>query len=300
MADGMVLDIQRASLHDGPGIRTAVFLKGCPLHCQWCHNPESQDCGPVLSLNTDRCTRCGRCVVVCENCVHEIMETGHEVDRSRCVACGRCVAYCPSQAIEIKGRQMSVEQVMNEVAADIPYYQSGGGMTLTGGEPLLQFDFALALAQAARERGIHVVIETSGFAPQDRLATIAPWVDLFLFDYKATDPLTHERLTGVKNELILHNLDYLCRTGARVLLRCPLVSGVNDDDAHLQAIAGLSRRYPSLAGIEIMPYHPMGNEKARRIGMQVAMDLPRAEPATVDQWLNAIETHGCPPAMLVR
>lgn len=200
--------------------------------------------------------------------------------------------------MEIKGQRMTVGQVMAEVLKDAEYYRSsGGGLTLSGGEPMLQFEFSLALARAAREQGIHTAMETSGMGREQEYLAIAPWIDLFLFDYKDTDSDRHVQHTGVENRRILQNLDRLCAAGARILLRCPLVPGVNDSDDHLAAIAALRKRYPGLVGIEVMPYHAMGNEKARRVGMPVTLDLPNAGVADKQRWQTALASYGCDVAM---
>ena len=294
----MVLDVLRCSLNDGPGIRTTVFLKGCPLSCIWCHNPESQAPQPVLWFNQGRCVQCQRCVAACPHGVHRFDAETHVIDRSRCVACGACVAACPTQAMEIKGRRMTVRQVMAEVLKDVEYYRSsGGGLTLSGGEPMLQFEFTQQLAHAARDRQIHTAMETSGIGPEKQYLAIAPWIDLFLFDYKGTDSAGHLRHTGVDNRRILQNLETLYAAGARILLRCPLVPGINDSDDHLEAIASLGKHHPRLAGIEIMPYHAMGNEKARRVGMPVTLNLPNAGPAEKQRWQNTLTSHGCEAVM---
>lgn len=296
---GIVLDIFRGSLHDGPGIRTTVFLKGCPLACLWCHNPESQSGEPVLLFTEARCVRCGACAAACAQDVHSVSPACHVLDRSRCVACGRCAAACPTRALEVKGRTLSVAQVMTEVLPDIDYYRAtGGGLTLSGGEPMLQVDFTAALLQAARERQIHTVLETCGWAPADAYERVLSLVDLFLFDWKGADSARHAVQTGVPNEPIRRNLDLLARAGARIQLRCPLVPGVNDSEADLACIATLSRTYSVLVGIEIMPYHHMGNEKARRVGLDVRLDQPDAHAQTKTAWRERLQALGCRAAMI--
>ena len=291
---GVVLDILRGSLHDGPGIRTTVFLKGCPLACLWCHNPESQAREPVLLYTEARCMRCGACATACPQGVHSVSPACHVLDRSRCAACGRCAAACPARALEIKGRTMTIAQVMAEVMPDIDYYRAtGGGLTLSGGEPMLQVDFTTALLQAAREQGIHTALETCGWAPASAFERVRPLVDLFLFDWKGADGAQHAAQTGVTNEPIRRNLDLLYRAGARILLRCPLVPGVNDSEANLAGIAALSRTYSDLAGIEIMPYHHMGNEKARRSGQEPRLERPDADAAVKTAWRERLRALGC-------
>jgi pyruvate formate lyase activating enzyme len=295
---GVVFDIQRFALHDGPGIRTTVFLKGCPLQCLWCHNPESQAFAPQLAYDAARCTSCAACVEALERGVHALDASplGDEADLHP----EACLAACPHGALTVIGREMTVEEVMAEVLRDQSYYgRSGGGLTLSGGEPLAQPSFALALLHAAKAHGLHTCLDTSGAVALRWVAVAAEATDLFLFDYKATDPTEHRRLTGVSNERILGNLDYLYRRGARIVLRCPLVPGVNDPSEHLAGIAALAARYPALEGVEVLPYHDLGRDKAARIGQTFALPgVPSADAATAARWLDALHALGCTRAAL--
>jgi len=297
---GTIFDIQRFALHDGPGIRTTVFLKGCPLRCIWCHNPESQDFNPQLSFDRAKCTDCFRCVKACPAGAHKVVDGRHVADHGRCCLSAKCVEACPNGALKIIGRKQSVREVMDVVIRDIAYYNnSGGGMTISGGEPMSQFRFTLELLKAAKEKGIHTCLDTSGYAPGDLFERVLPYTDLFLYDYKATDDKEHLRLTGVSNRLILDNLDLLYRAGASIILRCPLVKGINDTDEHFMGIAEIDRKYPGLAGIELMAYHNMGHEKYERIGRKPEMEmLPTTDEATKESWLERLKAFGCGKAII--
>jgi glycyl-radical enzyme activating protein len=297
---GMIFDIQRTSLHDGPGIRTAVFMKGCPLHCAWCHNPESQSRSKEISFRPESCAVCGECVSTCQHEAHRIADGVHIYDRSLCKKCGDCAEACVYEALKIAGREQTVEEVMAVVLRDRPFYeQSGGGLTISGGEPMLQPEFTLELLQAARAAGIHICLDTCGWTSRQAYERVLPFVDLFLFDYKATGAETHKKLTGVSNELILSNLDYLYSQGAGIRLRCPLVPGVNDSHDHLEGIAALNRHYPNLDGIDLMAYHNIGNAKYERYGLENPLPgLKTTEETTKQGWLDSLHALGCEIAVL--
>lgn len=189
------------------------------------------------------------------------------MDLTKCTSCGNCVDVCVTGALKLSGKVMSTDEVLEQVLADKRFYDnSKGGLTVSGGEPLVQFEFLLELLKTARKAGIHTCVETSGYAEQDKFATLLPFVDLFLFDCKQTDEEAHRQYTGVSNEKIFGNLDYLCRSRAKVLLRCPIIPDVNDTDAHIAAVAALTKKYPSLVGVELLPYHDLGRGKWTQLG----------------------------------
>ena len=297
---GLIFDLQRTSLHDGPGIRTTVFFKGCPLECLWCHNPESRSYKPEVSFNWEKCVNCLSCVKHCEHGAHQVEDANHVMIHALCVACGTCLPYCAHDALKKIGDEWSVEQVMAEVERDFDFYEnSGGGITLSGGEPMGQFKFAVEILRACRERGIHTCVETSGFAPHLKFQEILPLVDLFLFDYKVTESASHQKLIGVSNDLIHQNLDYLYHQGAAIILRCPLVPGVNDTPVHLEGIGKISEMYPNLQGIELMAYHDLGKEKGLRLGQDYPLEgVKNADEATKKNWLETLATLGCERAVI--
>lgn len=299
---GRVFDIQRFSVHDGPGIRTTVFLKGCPLRCVWCHNPEGIDAAPMVSFLPEKCLVCGECVRACAQGAHRLEGSdvvGHPVvhlyNRDACETCGTCTRYCDSGALEFVGGLMTVEDVMKEVLQDKTFYaSSGGGMTLSGGEPLAQIDFTVAILRAAQEQGIHRCLETSGFANWERFRPLLPLVDLFLFDCKETDPQRHKAFTGQSNQLIIENLWRLHEVGARVQLQCPIIPGFNDREDHFTGIAALAQSLPRLDGVQLLPYHPLGESKLQRFGLSPLANVPHQpmDPAQIDHWSNWLRERG--------
>ncbi len=264
---GWIFDIQSFCTHDGPGVRTAVFLQGCPLRCRWCHNPEGLERGPRLAFNAGRCIACGRCLPVCPGNGHRLDGGTHTLERRACTVCGSCAAVCPAQAVEIVGREVSAAEVLGIVAADAPFFQdSGGGLTVTGGEPLAQADFAQELLAGARALGIGTCVETCGFGKTADLLRLAAVTDIFLFDLKHTDDARHRAGTGVGNALILENLERLGAAGARIRLRLPWIPGYNDTEEHIAAVAGICARVPGIESVEILPYHALGAGKLDRLG----------------------------------
>ncbi|MGD2178267.1 MAG: glycyl-radical enzyme activating protein [Anaerolineae bacterium] len=267
MIAGVIFDIKKFSIHDGPGIRTTVFLKGCPLACWWCHNPEGQAEQPELILRSERCISCGACLDVCEREVIVVRGDVIVTERERCAVCGDCVEACYAEARELVGRRMTIDQVMAEIERDVAFYdQSGGGVTFSGGEPLAQPEFLHALLRACKARGLHTTLDTCGFAAWDVLDSVREEVDLFLYDLKLTDDARHRTFTGVSNEPILANLQGLSRRGHHIVLRIPIIPGINDDEENLRQIAMFAEALPSLERVDLLPYHRIGRDKYQRLG----------------------------------
>lgn len=288
---GRIFDIQFFCVHDGPGIRTTVFMKGCPMNCIWCHNPEGISRDLHISYSSQKCISCGMCASVC--IAHTVSSGEHTFHRDICSLRGECVSVCPTGALSLVGRDVTVGEVMNDVLHDSKYYDSsGGGLTISGGEPTLQPDFLLALTKAAKSEGLHVAVETCGLANFDVYQSILPYVDLFLYDVKETDPTLHKKFTGVPLNLPLENLRKLHGAGATVLVRCPIIPGLNDRDDHFRAIADLTKELPNLLGAELLPYHKLASSKSGRIGLPVQEEFEPPSPETKDAWIERLKELG--------
>jgi pyruvate formate lyase activating enzyme len=263
MTTGVIFDIQRFSLHDGPGIRTTVFFKGCPLKCLWCHNPESINPDIELAFYTHKCINCGSCVRVCPTGALQNDDLkGKKYDREICQFCWKCAEACPGEALKVQGKRYTVEEVLTEVLRDLPFYkQSGGGVTLSGGEPTFQFDFCLALLEACKEDNISTALDTSGFVLWERLERLLPFVDIFLYDIKHMDSEEHKRLTGVPNEVILENLLKLDKAGKPIEIRIPIIPSYNDSEKNIEAVSNFIKGLKSIKGVRLLPYHKLGLSK---------------------------------------
>jgi len=285
---GLVFNIQRYSIHDGPGIRSTVFFKGCPLRCKWCSNPESLNPVAELMVRDARCNGCGRCLKVCEPGALSLAASGLRLDRVKCDLCLNCIEACWEDALELAGRQMSVEEVVEECSKDELFYRnSGGGVTLSGGEPLLQADFALELLSALRARGFSTALDTCGHIPWETLEKALDFTDLVLFDVKHIDAEEHRDGTGVDNKLILSNLEKAMNANkSRIWIRVPVIPGYNDSDKYMQTLAG---RLPGMQAekVSLLSYHEWGRAKYQSLGR--AYQLNGRAPLTSERMCEIID-----------
>jgi pyruvate formate lyase activating enzyme len=292
---GIVFDIQHYAVHDGPGIRTLVFLKGCPLGCVWCSNPESQSHQPQLRRIASRCKACLRCAGACPISAIGTKDGSVRLDRVKCACCEdmACVAACCSQALSVVGESMAVGAVVARVAADREFYRnSGGGVTFSGGEPFVQSEFLVALLAACRELGIHTAVETCGHVGTATLLGAEPLVDLFLFDLKLAEGGRHQLLTGVDNRLILDNFAALAAIDpTKIVVRVPLIPGLTDDEENLRGIADVARA-SRLRSVQLQPYHPLGRDKYEQLGMPRPPEVPPLLPEALARALALFSSEG--------
>ena len=291
---GTVFNIQRYSIDDGPGIRTTVFLKGCPLICPWCSNPESQSGTPQLVYRMTTCKRCGACVAVCPERALALNDGNIVIDRERCVLCGACVKECINDSLEIKGQTMTVAQVWKVIRRDEVYYEtSGGGVTCSGGEILMQPEFAAAIFKKCREEGIHTCADTSGFGSESAMKMVLEYANIVYFDLKHADSVKHEALMGVPLEPILNNLRLAVESGVEITLRIPLIPEYNNSVSELESLADLAKSIAPDAKVSMLPYHKYGANKYDAVGMRyVLADLRENTDEELAQAQTIFESHG--------
>ena len=266
MVYGNIFDVKRYAIRDGPGIRTTVFFKGCPLSCWWCHNPESLEITPQGLYSKERCIGCGQCASMCPSGALRLAPRGVEIKHALCEYCGTCAQICPAEARVLAGKYLDVENLMEIIEKDVLFYDaSGGGATFSGGEPLLQADFLLELLKTCGQRDIHRAIDTTGYADTNLLVRIARETELFLFDIKLMDPHKHKQYTGVSNRKILHNLERLTREAVEITIRIPLIPDINDDDENITRTGRYISRLPGVENVDILPYHEAARYKYLKI-----------------------------------
>jgi len=297
VTSGVITHIQRFSVHDGPGIRTTVFLKGCQMHCPWCHNPETYRRQPEIQVFPGRCIGCKVCAEVCPRGAHAFTAAGHVYDRQRCVACGKCVETCYAKSLVLVGQTRTAEEVVAEVLADRPFYEPVGGVTVSGGEPLVQAEFTRAILELCRQEGIHTAVETNLAWPWKVVAPLVPVVDLFLVDVKLMDEADHRTWTGMSNVQTLENLRQLDALGKALVIRTPVIGGVNDRAEQIEAIAEFLATLDQVQQYDLLPYHPLGLGKYDALGL--ARPRPEFHTPTAAA-LEALATRAARPGFVVK
>lgn len=280
MPTAAVFEVKRFAVHDGPGVRTVLFLKGCSLRCRWCHNPEGLEAAPQLACYDHKCLHCGECVAACPHGAHALVDGRHVFDASRCVACGACVEACLGRALKLYGQALTVDEARRLVLQDRAFYRDGGGVTLSGGEPLLQAEFCAELFRRLKDDGLHCALDTSGAAPWDRFEQVLPWTDLFLYDVKHVDDAKHRDYVGRSNRQIIENLRRLAEGSVPIEIRIPVIPGFNDDAASVDAIGRLLGGLRAVVGVRLLPYHTASSKYA---ALRRPDTMPPAAEPTKDQ-----------------
>lgn len=287
--------IQRFSVDDGPGIRTTVFLKGCNLRCAWCHNPETIGQQTILQYTAVSCTKCGRCEQACPEGVHRIANGEHQIDWSRCKCCGKCCTACLNRALKLVGQEMQVEALLDILLRDSAYYEtSGGGVTFSGGEPMLQHEALAQVLRRCKEAGLHTAVDTAGAVPYAYFEEVLPYTDLFLFDLKCFSDALHRTCTGVGNERILSNVQRLGQAGAALFLRTPLVKGMNADLDELRALADFAAGLKGVQNYKLLPYHNYGIGKYATVGLPTPKEFAPPDETELNAILNVFLNRGLP------
>lgn len=288
---GYIFDIKHFAVHDGPGIRTTVFLKGCPLKCVWCHNPESIKAEKQLGFIEHKCVSCGACVEVCPEGAHYFDGNIHKFDRSKCVSCGKCTEVCRVDALSLYGKYMESDEILNDVMDDIDFYESsGGGVTLSGGECLMQVEFCVEFLQKLKSNNIYTAVDTCGFVSKDTLDKVMPYTDIFLYDLKAIDEDVHQKCTSKPNNVILENLKYIDSLGKKTEIRIPFVPNYND--GQIQKMAEFLSTLKNITGVRVLAYHNYAGTKYKSLDMENTMPEVVPTPEQVEQARKIIASYG--------
>lgn len=291
MMNARYIDIKRFAVHDGPGIRTTLFLKGCSLRCIWCHNPESRLSKPELAIHYPKCTLCGVCAETCQ--CHSIVNGLHAFDREACKSCGKCEEECPSNALELFGKEITLEDAAAKLLEDRLFYSDGGGITISGGEPLLQNAFCAELLKRMKAQDIHTAVDTCGNVPWTAFETVLPYTDMFLYDFKCADPQQHKRLTGSSNELILENLKKLDAAGKQIEIRMIMVPEHNMSEQDLMDAGAFLAQLQNVSAVRLLAYHSLARSKFKAVDHPDTMpDVASPDKETLDKCAEILRSAG--------
>lgn len=286
---GRIVSIKRFEIHDGDGVRTTLFLKGCPLKCRWCHNPESISPASTLFYNPQKCINCGECLNVCH--CHTAKNSLHIFERENCISCGKCADYCLGNAITLYGKEVSVDEILPKLLEDKPFFdESGGGVTLSGGEPLLQSEFCAELLKKLKSYGVNTAVDTCGYVKKQDIDRVLPYTDTFLYDIKAINPDIHKKCTGITNEIILENIKYIDSLNKEIEVRIPFVPTMNDGE--MPKIAEFLSHLKNLKKIKILPYHSFGASKYEYIGEKYSLNLKSPSDDELSKTLKIFKEYG--------
>jgi pyruvate formate lyase activating enzyme len=290
----LVLAISRMTIHNGPGLRTVIYLKGCPLHCLWCSTPESQKTGPEIAVYPSKCIHCDQCVPACPLNAISVTDDTVSIDRSLCNNCGKCVEVCYSEAIKLLGQSMTIKELLDEVKKDAAFYKhSGGGVVISGGEPFLNPDFTMKLLRALKEEGINVGIDTCGYVPWKNIEEMLPYIDFFLWDIKHMDPEKHREFTGVSNELILSNIRSVSEKNIPIYIRVPVIPGYNDSEENIRAICEFAQGLSSVVEIHLIPLHHLGKSRYDSLDRVYPInDIPLIPDNVLQDLKQLVESYG--------
>ncbi len=294
MRKGMIFNVERYAIHDGPGIRTTVFFKGCSLRCWWCHNPEGQNLSRELVFRENRCINCGECVKKCPRKALACSSREVVLNRKNCNVCGVCAQVCPSEALSVAGQEKSTEEVVETIERDIAFYdESGGGATFSGGEPLMQPDFLKELLSLCNEKGIHTTLDTSGYASREVLDIISHKVNLFLYDIKSMDDAKHKKYTGASNRLVLKNLQRIISGGCDIAVSLPIIPGVNNDEKNICRTGEFLSSLRNVKYVSLLPYHRAGVAKYKNLGRHFKLEKTQSPSSMeIDALKQRLETFG--------
>ncbi len=285
---GNIFEVKRFAVHDGPGVRTTLFLKGCPLRCRWCHNPESISPQPQLAYFAHKCINCGECVEACPENAHKMVNGIHHFDRERCLNCGACETVCLGNALRFYGRRISVEDALHIAIEDRDFFGTEGGVTLSGGEPLLQAEFCSELLKRLKAEGVHTAVDTCACVRWEAIEKVLPFTDIFLVDFKHADNAEHQKVTGQGNKLIINNLQRLSNCGAKIEVRLPLIPGCNNSEKNLRE-SGIFLGSLKLERIKVLPFHSMARSKYPALGMRDTMpDVPEQDEKALQQAIKIL------------